>query len=76
MKKIEINVKNGTQVIKAKLKSGLDAGVEFIGDHSEEIFYGVVIGACAVVYGQTIRYMHYLNRDAKKGIFHYFPVTK
>ena len=42
---------------------------EFIEDHGTGILYTLICGGAVVIYGQTIRYMHYVNKFAKHGIF-------
>lgn len=42
---------------------------DFVEDHSEGIYMTILYGGTAIVFGQSIRYMHLLNKSAAKGIF-------
>ncbi len=42
-------------------------------DHPEEILYGLIAGGLVITYGQSIRYMHLLNKSAKQGTFKFIP---
>lgn len=52
-----------------RIASVLENAKDFVDDHMEGIIMGVYLGGCAIIFGQSIRYMHYVNRYAKKGIF-------
>ena len=52
-----------------RIASVLENAKDFVADHTAEIAYGIYLGGTAIVFGQSIRYMHYLNKSAKKGIF-------
>jgi len=47
--------------------------VEFVEDHAEGILLTAVTAPMVIMFGQTIRYMHLLNKAAKKGNFFYRP---
>lgn len=47
--------------------------VEFVEDHAEGILLTAVTAPMAIMFGQTIRYMHLLNKAAKRGEFFYRP---
>ena len=47
--------------------------VEFVEDHAEGILLTAVAAPMVIMFGQTIRYMHLLNKAAKKGNFFYRP---
>ena len=55
--------------IKDRIASVLDNVKDFVEDHTAEIAYGIYLGGTVLVFGQSIRYMHYLNKAAKRGIF-------
>ena len=47
--------------------------MESIEDHAEGILLMAVTAPMVIMFGQTIRYMHLLNKAAKKGNFFYRP---
>ena len=47
--------------------------VEFVEDHAEGILLAAVTAPMVIMFGQTIRYMHLLNKAVKKGYFFYRP---
>ena len=52
-----------------RIVSVLENAKNFVVDHTAEITYGIYLGGTAIIFGQSIRYMHLLNKSAKKGIF-------
>lgn len=52
-----------------RIASVLENAKDFVVDHTAEIAYGIYLGGTAIIFGQSIRYMHLLNKSAKKGIF-------
>lgn len=42
-------------------------------DHPDEVLFGVLMGGLVITYGQSIRYMHLLNKQAKNGTFKFIP---
>ena len=52
-----------------RIASVLDNAKDFVVDHTAEIAYGLYLGGTAIIFGQSIRYMHLLNKSAAKGIF-------
>ena len=52
-----------------RIVSVLENAKDFVGDHTAEIAYGLYLGGMAIIFGQSIRYMHLLNKNAAKGIF-------
>lgn len=55
--------------VKNRVRSVLKNAKEFVDDHNEGIMYTIVYGGSAILFGQSIRYMHLLNKAAKKGQF-------
>lgn len=55
--------------MKERVLSALDTAKDFVDDHAEAIAYVIYLGGSAIIFGESIRYMHLLNRNAKKGIF-------
>lgn len=55
--------------IRDRIASVLDNVKDFVEDHTAEIAYGIYLGGTAIIFGQSIRYMHLLNKSAAKGIF-------
>ena len=55
--------------MKDRIASVLENAKDFVVDHTAEIAYGLYLGGTAIIFGQSIRYMHLLNKNAKKGIF-------
>lgn len=55
--------------MKDRIASVLENAKDFLADHTAEIAYGIYLGGTAIIFGQSIRYMHLLNKSAKKGIF-------
>ena len=58
---------------KISMKDRIGAAVEnakdFIEDHNEGICLTILYGGMAILFGQSIHYMHLLNKNAKKGNF-------
>ena len=52
-----------------RIGSVLENVKDFVVDHTAEIAYGLYLGGTAIIFGQSIRYMHLLNKSAAKGIF-------
>ena len=52
-----------------RIGSVLENAKDFVEDHVEAIAYTIYLGGCAIIFGQSIRYMHLLNKSAAKGIF-------
>lgn len=52
-----------------RIASVLDNVKDFVEDHTAEIACGIYLGGTAIIFGQSIRYMHLLNKSAAKGIF-------
>lgn len=52
-----------------RIASVLDNVKDFVEDHTAEIACGIYLGGTAIIFGQSIRYMHLLNKNAAKGIF-------
>jgi len=55
--------------MKDRIASVLENAKDFVADHTAEIAYGIYLGGTAIIFGQSIRYMHLLNKSAAKGIF-------
>ena len=55
--------------MKDRIASVLENAKDFAADHTAEIAYGIYLGGMAIIFGQSIRYMHLLNKNAAKGIF-------
>ena len=55
--------------MKDRITSVLENTKDFVEDHAEAIAYTIYLGGTAIIFGQSIRYMHLLNKSAKKGIF-------
>ena len=55
--------------VKHMIGSALDNAKSFVDDHSEGIMYTIIYGGSAIIFGQTIHYMHLLNKAAKNGRF-------
>lgn len=55
--------------VKDRIVSVLENAKDFVVDHTAEIAYGLYLGGTAIIFGQSIRYMHLLNKSAKRGIF-------
>lgn len=55
--------------MKNRICSVLENAKDFVEDHTAEIAYGIYLGGMAIIFGQSIRYMHLLNKNAAKGIF-------
>lgn len=55
--------------MKDRIASVLENAKDFVADHTAEIAYGIYLGGMAIIFGQSIRYMHLLNKSAAKGIF-------
>lgn len=56
-------------IVKDRIASVLETTKDFVEDHSEGIFCTIVYGGLTVLFGQTIHYMHLLNKHARKGQF-------
>lgn len=52
-----------------RIASVLENVKDFVEDHTAEIACGIYLGGTAIIFGQSIRYMHLLNKSAAKGIF-------
>lgn len=52
-----------------RIASVMENAKDFVEDHTAEIAYGIYLGGTAIIFGQSIRYMHLLNKSAAKGIF-------
>lgn len=67
----EVCERNMEQKIRMRdrIASVLDNVKDFVEDHTAEIAYGIYLGGTAIIFGQSIRYMHLLNKSAKRGIF-------
>lgn len=52
-----------------RIASVLDNVKDFVEDHTAEIAYTIYLGGTAIIFGQSIRYMHLLNKSTAKGIF-------
>ena len=63
------NVEEEEVVKTSRFDNIVDKVEEFLDDHGTAILYTIVFGGAAIIYGQSIRYLHYLNKFAKKGIF-------
>ena len=55
--------------MKNRIASVMENAKDFVEDHTAEIAYGIYLGGTAIIFGQSIRYMHLLNKSAAKGIF-------
>lgn len=55
--------------VKDRIASVLETTKDFVEDHSEGILYTIFYGGLTVLFGQTIHYMHLLNKHARKGQF-------
>lgn len=55
--------------MKDRITSVLENAKDFVEDYAEAIAYTIFLGGTAIIFGQSIRYMHLLNKSAKKGIF-------
>ena len=58
---------------KTWIRKTADNIVEFVEDHAEGILLTAVTAPMVIMFGQTIRYMHLLNKAAKRGEFLYRP---
>lgn len=58
---------------KTWIRKTADNIVEFVEDHAEGILLTAVTAPMVIMFGQTIRYMHLLNKAAKRGEFFYRP---
>lgn len=58
---------------KTWIRQATDTVMEFMGDHAEGILLGTITISSTILFGQSIRYMHLLNKAAKKGNFFYRP---
>ena len=57
------------EYIKAKVKQIAENVEDFMEDHGSSVFYVGICAGAAIIYGQSIRYMHLLNKAAKNGYF-------
>ena len=55
--------------VKDRIAGFVDNAKDFIEDHEEGIFMTIIGGGCAIIIGQSIHYMHLLNKAAKNGKF-------
>lgn len=55
--------------MKERIADVLENVSDFVKDHSDDIYMTILYGGTAVLFGQSIRYMHLLNKNAKKGNF-------
>ena len=55
--------------IRDRIDAALETAKDFVEDHSEGICLTILYGGCAILFGQSIRYMHLLNKHAKNGQF-------
>ena len=69
MMKTKIKLNEVKQKIAVKARKIGKNTEEFVSDHAEGIFYGILMGGLAITYGQSIKYMHLLNKAAKNGDF-------
>jgi len=58
---------------KTWIRKTADSIVEFVEDHAEGILLTAITAPMVIMFGQSIRYMHLLNKAAKKGNFFYRP---
>ena len=63
----QINIKK--EDVMDRVRSAVDGAKDFVSDHSEGILYTIVYGGSAIIFGQSIHYMHLLNKAAKRGQF-------
>ena len=54
---------------KSRIRQAADRVMEFVEDHTEGILMTAFTVPSVIMFGQTIRYMHLLNKAAKKGNF-------
>lgn len=73
MKKINIDFAGMKDAVCEKVKTGCETVVSYVKDNPEQLFWGVMIAGLSVSYGQSIRYMHMLNKTAKNGTFKFIP---
>jgi hypothetical protein len=69
IEQIEQKIDENKEDVKYRVRSVLENAKEFVDDHSEGIMYTIIYGGSAILFGQSIRYMHLLNKAAKKGQF-------
>lgn len=73
MMKTKIKLNEVKQKMAVKARAIGENTKEFVSDHMEGIFYTVLMGGLAITYGQSIKYMHLLNKAAKNGNFRFIP---
>ena len=69
IEQIKQNIDENKENAKYRVRSVLENAKEFVDDHSEGIMYTIIYGGSAIIFGQSIRYMHLLNKAAKDGRF-------
>ena len=64
------NIQLNKENVKYRVRSAVESAKDFVSDHSEGILYTIVYGGSAIIFGQSIHYMHLLNKAAKRGQFY------
>ena len=67
---IEQKIDENKEDVKYRIRSAAEVAKDFIEDHNEGICLTILYGGIAVLFGQSIRYMHLLNKAAKSGRFY------
>ena len=55
--------------VKDRIAGFVDNAKDFMEEHAEGICMSIYLGGSAIIFGQSIRYMHLLNKAAKNGKF-------